>query len=526
MIPRRYFIWLILMLVCAPSPLPAMAETAAFSLGVNLDANADYSTDACWVNLFHRFSGSGDQKTNRGWGRPAKPWEPDPNLKLTPDGYPLSDAGTFTYGRGYPDGVYKFSMRGSGTPAFWGKAKIMPGALRTIDGVTTADVSIAASQGSMIMFRLTGIDPANPPSDLRLIVPGLPADTDRVYTDLFLQKLSPFSTVREMDRGRTNHSDLSEWDGRVRPDEFCQTSTRGVAYEYMIALANESRKDLWICVPDLATDEYVTQMARLFAAKLNPHCNLYVEYSNEWWNASFRQNARGREAAKVNPELIAADPSERVCQQLGFEAVRIGRIFRNAFGERAGQIRPVLAGHTANPWWSEMALKFIANKYGPPANELYALAATTYFGLWEGDASRPGGVDVEGMTLDDYFADLGRAVAKPRTKTQRHRELAQKYNLRLIAYEGGFHITDWNGGLKKNINSKTKELAMSDARMTALTPKIFDAWRRDAGEPTLVMWFNFCSPGGKFGRWGLLERIDQDDSLKYKAAVEYLKSER
>jgi hypothetical protein len=489
-----------------------------FSIGVNLDQNHDYSTDGCWVNVFHRFAGSGSDKTNVGWGRLDKPWEPNPSLQLTPDGYPLSDAACFTYGRGYPAGIYKFHMEGSGTPAFSGKGRFASPSRRNGD-VTEAEVEVR-DVATMLTFRLTDIDPANPPRNLKLIVPGLPVDTDRVYADWFLEKLKPFSTLREMDPGRTNHSDLKEWADRVRPEQFCQTTSKGIAHEFMIARANESGKDLWVCVPDQATDEYMAVMAKLFRAKLNPKSKLYVEYSNEWWNNSFRQHARGKLAAEQNAALTSSDPSARIRQHLAWKVHQVATVFNQAFADRPGQVRPVLAVQGADPWWAEVGLKYWQEKWGPPGNTLYALAPTGYYSFWEGDKDRPGGVDVEGMTLDDYFAELNRVVAEPRVKLQKHRAFAEQYGLKLIAYEGGLGVTDRNGMMKKNINGDIKAKATDDPRMGELTTKMFDAWRRDAGDG-LFMWFNFCSPGGKFGRWGLLEDIQQKGSQKYDAAVAY-----
>ncbi len=60
-----------------------------------------------------------------------------------------------------------------------------------------------------------------------------------------------------------------------------------VAYEYVIALANQSDKDLWINVPFYANEDFVTHMAQLFKSQLKPTLHLYVEYGNELWNNSF-----------------------------------------------------------------------------------------------------------------------------------------------------------------------------------------------------------------------------------------------
>jgi hypothetical protein len=85
-----------------------------------------------------------------------------------------------------------------------------------------------------------------------------------------------------------------------------------MAYEDIIALANETGVDVWINVPALASDDYVCRLARLFrygeqgdtsntacdpsapagtatTSPINNTSKIYVEYSNEIWNWGFHQ---------------------------------------------------------------------------------------------------------------------------------------------------------------------------------------------------------------------------------------------
>jgi hypothetical protein len=67
---------------------PAVVIRAPLSVGLCLEEVTDYSTSAMFANVAVYFSG---------WGKADKPWEPNPTLQLTADGYPLSDAGCYTY---------------------------------------------------------------------------------------------------------------------------------------------------------------------------------------------------------------------------------------------------------------------------------------------------------------------------------------------------------------------------------------------------------------------------------------------
>lgn len=68
----------------------------------------------------------------------------------------------------------------------------------------------------------------------------------------------------------------------------------GVALEYIISLCNELDAAPWINVPHLADDDYVTKLATMLRDKLRPDVKVYVEHSNEAWNAAFPQVSRLR----------------------------------------------------------------------------------------------------------------------------------------------------------------------------------------------------------------------------------------
>jgi hypothetical protein len=79
----------------------------------------------------------------------------------------------------------------------------------------------------------------------------------------------------------------------------------GVPYEILIALANQTGKDLYLNVPILASPTHVANLAKLCAygsdgvnpytgpqakptwAPLNPNLKLYIEVSNETWNSGY-----------------------------------------------------------------------------------------------------------------------------------------------------------------------------------------------------------------------------------------------
>jgi hypothetical protein len=77
-----------------------------------------------------------------------------------------------------------------------------------------------------------------------------------------------------------------------------QARAGGVALEHIVGLANTLGASPWINVHHLADDAYVAALATLLKASLRPDLTLYVEHSNEVWNAAFPQ-VGGRLACRL-----------------------------------------------------------------------------------------------------------------------------------------------------------------------------------------------------------------------------------
>lgn len=59
-----------------------------------------------------------------------------------------------------------------------------------------------------------------------------------------------------------------------------------VPYEFMCDIASRLNTDIWVCVPPRATQDYVNQMAALFAANMPSGRNVWLELGNELWNTA------------------------------------------------------------------------------------------------------------------------------------------------------------------------------------------------------------------------------------------------
>ncbi len=64
-----------------------------------------------------------------------------------------------------------------------------------------------------------------------------------------------------MDLLHINNQKLSKWADRNTPSKVSQASSEGLSFEYLVALSNRLGTDAWVCVPHLADDDFVTNLA-------------------------------------------------------------------------------------------------------------------------------------------------------------------------------------------------------------------------------------------------------------------------
>jgi hypothetical protein len=97
--------------------------TGKFPMGINLASDVSWSTTKMWINV---------AKSARDWGYVDKPYQPNLELKLSPQGYPLADAGLWFEGYEYDPGVWQFSYQGSGEIDFAASRKELMGQSREL----------------------------------------------------------------------------------------------------------------------------------------------------------------------------------------------------------------------------------------------------------------------------------------------------------------------------------------------------------------------------------------------------------
>ncbi|MDX2111637.1 MAG: thrombospondin type 3 repeat-containing protein [Verrucomicrobiota bacterium] len=268
---------------------------------------------------------------------------------------------------------------------------------------------------SMSNLTVEEINAANPVTNIAVWLPD-PADPQnkslegKFWHPTFIQRLQDFDLnhIRMMDWGDTNQSPQQDWSDRRLPvhrsqhgllntrapaNGFTGNRPTGICWEYMISLANTLNRDVWLCVPHLATDDYVTNLANLVRygsdgvnpytsaqaspvfAPLNPNLRVYVEYSNEIWSSgnSFPQGNWAQDQANALGITKPRFNARRFCQ--------IWSKFQAIFGgsERIVRVAAIFTGSSS---YSDPFLQEIKN-YGPtltPAVAVDVVSPTTYFG--------------------------------------------------------------------------------------------------------------------------------------------------
>jgi hypothetical protein len=402
----------------------------------------------------------------------------------------------------------------------------------------------------------------------------------QLFHPLLLQRIADadWGFIRFMDWGMTNGSPQQEWSDRRLPVHIFQTGIinarepatgaggnrpTGVAFEYMVALCNATGRNMWINVPHLASDDFMTRLAKLIrfgSDGVNPYdtpqvspvfeplrsdLKVYIEYSNEMWSSGFAF-AQGDFAQQRATALGITKPqfnARRFCDTW--------RIFQSVFGDTSRLVR-VAAIFTALDSYSRAFLTEMGT-YGPtlsPQVRPDVMAVTTYFGNGIQDFVNGQGFTTGKSAVDPYWTSpLFQTHLQIAFDEWRRRILAGDatagsgpdatgigggfasslrtlpnetlgFSLPIIAYEGGPSLFTDNidgGGLDDDgvttfIEAMNRDPRIADVyRIHLEIAKSKGLWTHTPYTDT-INW-------GKFGQWGHLETLDQPPASQPKYAL-------
>ncbi len=287
--------------------------------------------------------------------------------------------------------------------------------------------------------------------------------TDEPFHPEFLEKIKPYSVLRMMDLMKANNWDTSwaqytdnldeflrdrEWNERILPDYYTQTSTKGMAYEYLISIANHTHKDIWLTIPHNVSNDFVKEMAILFKQTLNSDLKVYLEYSNEVWNWQFQQSKWVLE----HYEKGRFPNAENHTQAAGTRAKEIYNVWMAEYNDTKDKVVRIIGGQAANPSVGKHWMAVMKD------SEWDALAITHYFGIenpWGEDdpkflfRDRLNAFDASASTTDivnlakenyEYLKNKhgGESYWRGNVKN------ATSHNKPTVTYEGNGHIVHSN----------------------------------------------------------------------------------
>jgi len=375
-----------------------------------------------------------------------------------------------------------------------------------------------------LALLISGIaKPENYPKNLRLIMPGGVCSNDPVrYCDSktacarggqcelfeknyatqlfhpkFLEKLQAFSTVRFMDWMKTNESKERKWQDRPLPSDA--RFREGVPLEIMVALANRLSQNPWFNIPHAADDDYVRQFATYVRDHLRPGLKAYVEYSNEVWNGMFPQAAFATEQGK---KLKLGESNwDAQYRYYAKRTTQVHKIWEQVFKGQQERVVRVLAVQAANSGVAVAELDYLDTK-----QHVDALAIAPYFGGEYGDPKEE--KRWESASVTDVIDDLRkRSLPNTFAMVKAHAEIAAKYKLELVAYEGGESFAGIAGTENNEKLNKLFDSVGRDPRIKQIYLEYLEGWKQNGGK--LFVHFTDCFTPGKFGRWGALEYLEQ-----------------
>ncbi len=519
-------------------PVPLQCEAlesrtvpAANQMGINLSGVWDGSAD----RLFADAMKSARRPSNFGT------WDGTPPLDSK--GWATTDFSVVAW-HTIPNmnGTYRLSFNGrADISASWGGTTFANVKYDAPTNTTTADVTYwpSAADGLLLNFantRRTANGPTNSGiTNVKLMRPigqgsATSYDSSVTFSQPIRDLVNKFSVVRMMDdTGSNGGTELNGvWANRRPADYASQASSAaatGMAWEYAIQFWNETDRDAWVNIPFPADDEYVRQLATLLKNTLEPGRKLYVEYSNELWNAFGPYPAIANHDAAVAE--VQANPNSPLNydhsypgddstgwglanRRMILRGAQISTIFRQVFGdaEMMSRVRPVFMtqfGYADG--WLASGLDYTEDYLNNPKYQANPNPASYYFYGAGGSAYQdPNWSLGDGITVDQIFATMPYNFD---TAIRKDVDWTAAFGLKRIAYEGGPSLD--NLVEHTGVPNSVLDAAWADPRMRSEMVENHNSWSASGGD--LVMYFT--STGGH--EWGFTRDTYDLNTQKLKA---------
>ncbi|MBU0654741.1 MAG: hypothetical protein KJ914_06350 [Gammaproteobacteria bacterium] len=516
---------------------PVMAQYNLNSaLGTNTNEATEGDASVPFVDLFRTALPFED----------ARPWLTKGSIRYDADGWPR-DLGGGQAGTRFlvnmpaaaiQQGVYTVLYDGEGEIRYGNNAKLVE------HGTGWDTVNIQAGSDGMLNATLYIVksNPANYVRNIRILPPGgicagnifqrvaeakdCPSGDYRSFAEYYnriifnpdyLNFMKDFKVIRFMNMSGVTQSEVRSWNQRntiTKASWGGYEGQRGVPLEIMVELANRLNAHPWFSFPHEADNDYITQYAQYVKQNLKPNLRPHLEYSNETWNTLFKQ---GNYVRQVGYKMGLDSNMNRAGYRYYSErSVEIFKIWERVFGGNERLVR-ILAGWTIN---KEVTETILSHKDAYKSADAFAIGPYFFGGHEDVRAVRNLEDVFHLFTDDEHRYSINNVLGFIRMQ----KELADKYGVDLIAYEGGQGLVDFKTRSDNEHPNPLLYQANRDPRMKGFYQQFLLGWKNEGGK--LFMHYSSPRTYQKYGTWGTKEYITQPASQapKYQAILDFMRS--
>lgn len=408
-----------------------------------------------------------------------------------------------------PNGDYTVIADGVGTIAFsWPDAVTGKGvsAVLRFDGTPAkrAQKVNCPTVKPMGSFSVTirASDANNHLRNIQVYRPGY-VEGDLFRTD-FVESLRWANCIRFLNWMKiVGNTGVVDWSDRTTT-QYTAMAPAGVPYELMFQLVNRLGSAAWIHVPQDATDDFVTRLALLANEKMDHRHTLYLELSDEYWNAAGLYPWHDY-SDKGLKEGLSTNANTAALMWGGRRAAQCARIFKQNYG---GKLCCVLSGQSTVVSSLTIQLKYLDSlgmtKY------IDGLATAPYFmakTVTDDDIMANWATDPKGVT-DRIFASCRDYLStKILPSARSFRDVCGQYRKKMLAYECGQSLVPTGKNQNNPDLSAAYQAANHDWRMVPLYWDYVKMLQDNGYE--LLNFYSHCASDTKFGSWGMLNYLGQ-----------------
>lgn len=279
----------------------------------------------------------------------------------------------------------------------------------------------------------------------------------KVFRDEFLEEIRNYRCIRFDNWIDIVENRSTTWDSRPRiSDAFWIHGTRRMPIEICVDLCNEIGADMWLCLPFMATNDYISQCSILVRDRLNTNRHCWIEYAHKCWDAA---TPAFHYCAAQGDLMFGGTGGQNYIEWYGVQTANVARLWRAAWGatERLHTVAQTQGEYLGLEFAILNAPRWVAQQAGrqPPHTVIDAygfhaqidgdMAYGGRYAMIEGWRTTLPETEVFNRLRDQsltgaWAANTGRTVQNSVTRWQYHREKADEFGMDLVCVDGGSHL--------------------------------------------------------------------------------------